>query len=81
MTHANRSKATRGIRPGSNPTPHQVQDLRESVNMNFKEFGALSFHSAATTEAWETGEKKMHPVIWMFYKHIFDRETIEKLKE
>ena len=65
-THQNRSKKTK--RPGDNPTPQMIRELRESRGMTQAQFAELGFYSEKAVIEWEDGTRRMHPMVWFAYQ-------------
>ncbi len=64
-SHPNRSRE-RG--PGANPTPAEVRAAREAAGLSQTAAGALVYSSLRAWQAWELGERRMHPAIWELWR-------------
>lgn len=63
MPHPNRGK--RG--PASNPKPDQIRAKREAAGLTQTQAGALVFVTLRGWQAWEAGERPMHPAFWELF--------------
>lgn len=48
--------------------------------MSVEDFADAGFYSATSILAFESGTKRMHPFIWMAYKHILGVQDLVKIK-
>lgn len=64
MPHQNRSKKQNRC---SNPTPAKVKALRESMGMSMSEFAKITCSTQAAVSRWESGDRKMQPILWAEY--------------
>lgn len=61
--HPNRSA---GRKPGRNPKPAEIAQLRGEMEMTQTEFGAVFYRSARTVQDWEAGTRRMPPDTWEY---------------
>ena len=62
--HQNRS----GRGPSSNPTPAAIRAMRERANLTPSDAAALIHASARAWQQWETGDRRMHPAMWVLFR-------------
>ena len=71
--HANRSKQSRANNRCANPTAAQIKALREEFGLSQREFGEVMCSTLKAVQAWEYGERNMHPVTWEAYLVFFGK--------
>lgn len=59
----------RGRTPGRNPTPDEIRALRESLGLSQTEAAEIAFSTLRSWQNWEAGAARMHPAIWMWFRH------------
>lgn len=64
MNHPNRSRAK--DRPGRNPHPREVSQLREEMELTQTALGKLLYVGLSTVQAWEGGTRRMPGLAWEF---------------
>lgn len=62
--HPNRSR--RPNSPGRNPTPAEVAQLREDMELTQTQFGQLLYAALSTVQAWEGGTRRMPAAAWEY---------------
>lgn len=62
--HPNRSR--RKHAPGRVPTPAEIAQLREDMELTQTEAGRLVYASLRSWQDWEYGKRRMHPAIWEY---------------
>ena len=67
MPHQNRSKKTNKC---SNPNQHEIKELRKMLGMNMREFGLVTCSTTAAVSRWESGDRRMHPILWREYLRL-----------
>jgi DNA-binding transcriptional regulator YiaG len=63
MSHPNRSRAKR---PGSNPKPAEIAQLREEMELTQTELADLLYVSLTAVQKWESGERRMQASMWEY---------------
>ncbi len=61
--HPNRRRGT-----GSNPTPEQIKALRGQLGLSQSQAAALIHATLRVWQAWEAGERRMHPAFWELFR-------------
>lgn len=61
-SHPNRS----GRKPGRNPKPEEIRQLREDMERTQTEFGELVYRGRDVVAKWESGERRCPPDTWEF---------------
>ncbi len=61
MNHPNRSRRNG---PAANPKPEVIKAARHAHGLTQTQAGALVYASCRCWQAWEGGERCMHPAIW-----------------
>jgi len=77
-THQNRSKNRRDC---DNPTPEMIRSLREAHGLSQSEFSKLGHYSSGICEEWEDGRRRMHPLIWIAYRHILGEQDLPRRED
>jgi putative transcriptional regulator len=53
-------------RPGRNPQPEEIRQLRDEMELTQAELAALLHASVRSVQKWEQGERRMHPGLWEY---------------
>lgn len=72
MGHENRKKENRTEK--QNPTPAEIVSARVAAGLSVREAAELIHGSLQAWEAWEAGERRMHPGLF----ELFNRKLKEK---
>lgn len=62
--HPNRSRRVFGLLPTESPTPAQVREMRDQIDMTQEQAAAFVHSSTRTWQAWELGQNPMPMAIW-----------------
>lgn len=63
--HPNRSR-TRN--PAANPDPADIYDARMRAELTQSAAAALIYSTLRSWQAWESGERQMHPGLWELFR-------------
>ena len=50
------------------PDATTIREARTSAGMTQMQAAALIWHSIRTWQLWESGQRKMHPAIWLAWQ-------------
>lgn len=64
--HPNRSTRGETVRPA--PTPEQVREAREGLEMTQTDAAASIYATLRTWQDWEAGVRKMHPAMFELFQ-------------
>ena len=65
-SHPNRGKGRKA--PPANPTPEQIIEARHDARLTQTEAGKKIWGSLRAWQAYEAGDRRMHPAIWWCFK-------------
>jgi DNA-binding transcriptional regulator YiaG len=60
--HPNRSRR----KPGFQPTPEDIAQLRAAMGLTQSEFGDLLYTSLRQVQDWEGGQRRMRGLVWEY---------------
>jgi DNA (cytosine-5)-methyltransferase 1 len=66
VNHPNRNKKTPS--PARTPTPDEIRAGREAAGLTVTDAAEVILGTAQAWEAWEAGERRMHPGLWELFK-------------
>lgn len=69
--HPNRSR--RGHPPARNPEAAAIRAARHAAGLTQKQAAASVYSTLRTWQAWEQGDRRMHPAIWQLFLLTHDR--------
>lgn len=61
-----RPKRSRASRPGRNPKPAEIAQLRAEMQLTQADFGALVYRSMRIVQDWEAGKRRCPPDTWEY---------------
>lgn len=64
--HPNRSRRVRS--PAAKPRPDEIRAARKAAGLSQREAAALIHATLRAWEAWEQGERPMHPGLWELFR-------------
>lgn len=83
--HPNRPRPNRpdsmGQVPGRNPKPPEVQQLRTAMGYTQLEFSRLLYVSITTVQAWESGDRRMPPILWEYANLLAEYPEVDRARQ
>lgn len=78
-SHPNRSR--RGPRPGYNPSPAEIRQLRDEMGMTQEAFGRHLYASTRIVQDWESGARRCPALTWEYASLLWGFRAVAAARE